>query len=81
MQGSSGLMTEYSFNVYRVQADDQLNIQLVCAGIRRITDQIFIWCMHQEITNWIFINCTRWIGIEYLVVGMMGLGRLELNIQ
>ena len=73
-------LTEYSFSVYRVQVDDQLNIQLVCSGIRQITDQIFIWCMHKQITNWIFINCTRWIGIEYLVVGMIGLGGLELNI-
>jgi hypothetical protein len=81
MQGSGGLLTKYSFGECRGQADFQLNIQLVCAGIRWITDQIFIWCMHKQITNWIFINCTRWIGIEYLVVGMIGLGRLELNIQ
>jgi hypothetical protein len=59
------------------QVDCQLNIQLVCAGIWRITDQIFIWCMHKQITNWILIDCTR---IEYLVVGMIGLGGLELNI-
>jgi hypothetical protein len=64
---------EYSFSVYRVQADDQLNIQLVCAGIWWITDQMLIWCMHKQITNW--------IGIEYLVVGMIGLSGLELNIQ
>jgi hypothetical protein len=60
------------------QADCQLNIQLVCAGIRRITDQIFIWCMHKQITNWIFIDCAR---IEYSMIGMIGLGGLELNIQ
>jgi hypothetical protein len=78
MQRSSGLLTEYSFGVCRGLVDFQLNIQLVCAGIRRITDQIFIWCMHKQITNWIFIDGTR---IEYLVVGMIGLGGLELNIQ
>ena len=64
--------------ICRGPVDFRLNIQLVCAGIRRITDQIFIGCMHKQITNWIFIDCTR---IEYLVVGMIGLGRLELNIQ
>ena len=78
MQGSGGLLTEYSFGVCRGPADFRLNIWLVCAGIRQITDQIFIWCMHKQITNWIFIYCTR---IEYLVVGMIGLGGLELNIQ
>ena len=93
MQGSSGFPTkysvgvcrdpadfptEYSFSVWMGQADCQLNIQLVCAGIQWITDQIFIWCMHKQITNWIFIDCSR---IEYLVVGMIGLGGLELNIQ
>jgi hypothetical protein len=78
MQGSGGLLTEYSFGVGRGPADFRLNIQLVCAGIRQITDQICIWCMHKQITNWIFIDCTR---IEYLVVGMIGLGGLELNIQ
>jgi hypothetical protein len=60
MQGSGGLLTkysfgecrdpadcptEYSFSVYRVQADYLLNIQLVYAGVQRITDRIFIWCM------------------------------------
>ena len=40
------LPTEYSFGVCRGQADDQLNIQLVCAGIRRISDWIFIQCMN-----------------------------------
>ena len=60
------------------QADCQLNIQLVCTGIWQITDQIFIWCMYKQITNWIFIDCTR---IEYSVVGMIGLGGLELNTQ
>jgi hypothetical protein len=64
MQGSGGLLTKYSFGVCRGLADCQLNIQLVCAGIRRITDQIFI-------------DCTR---IEYLVVGTIGLGGLELTI-
>jgi hypothetical protein len=60
-----GLLTKYSFGECRDPADCQLNIQLVCAGIQQITDQIFIWCMHKQITNWIFIDCTR---IEYLVV-------------
>jgi hypothetical protein len=69
VQGSGGLLTEYSFSVYKVQADCQLNIQLVCAGIRRITDQTIIWCMHRQMTNWIFINCARWIRIEYSIVG------------
>jgi hypothetical protein len=63
------------------QADCQLNIQLVCAAIWQITDEIFILCMHKQITNWIFINCTRWIGSEYLEVGMIRLGGSEFNIQ
>jgi hypothetical protein len=74
-------VTGYSFGVCRDPVDCQLNIHLVCAGIQQITDQIFIWYMHKQITNWIFINCTRWIRIEYLVVGMIGLSRLELNIK
>jgi hypothetical protein len=32
MQGSGGLLTEYSFGVCRGPADFRLNIQLVCAG-------------------------------------------------
>jgi hypothetical protein len=78
MQGSGGLLTKYSFGVCRGLVDFRLNIQLVCAGIQQITDQIFIWCMHKQITNWISIDCSR---IEYLVVGMIGLSGLELNIQ
>jgi len=81
MQGSGGLLikysfgeckgqaefpTEYSFSVYRVQAEmDQLNIQLVCAGIWRITDQIFIGV------------CTSRLPIGY---SLIALGGLELNI-
>ena len=53
---SGGLLTEYSFGVCRGPVDFRLNIQLVCAGIRRITDQIFIWCMHKQITNWIALE-------------------------
>jgi len=32
------------------------------------------------ITNWIFINWARWIGIEYLIVGMIGICGLEYSI-
>jgi hypothetical protein len=46
MQGSGGLLTEYSFGVCRDLADCWLNIHLVYAGIRRMTDWIFIWCMN-----------------------------------
>ena len=60
MQGSGGLPTTYSFGVCRGQvdywpdihsaygigqADFWPNIHLVYAGIRRIADWIFIWCM------------------------------------
>jgi hypothetical protein len=47
------------------QVDCQLNIQLVCAGIQRITDQIFIWC-----TGRLPIGCS-----------LIALGGLELNIK
>jgi hypothetical protein len=60
MNGSGGLLTEYSVGVCRDPADYQPHIHLVYAGVRRIT-------------NWIFINWARWIGIEYLIVGMIGL--------
>jgi hypothetical protein len=81
MNGSGGLLTEYSFGVCRDPADYQPNIHLVYAWVRRVT-------------NWIFINWAGWIGIEYLIVGMIGirgseylivgmtrLVELELNIQ
>ena len=64
MNGSGGLLTEYSVGVCRDPADYQPHIHLVYAGVRRIT-------------NWIFINWARWIGIEYLIVGMIGLSGLE----
>ena len=79
MQGSSGLPTTYSFGVCRGQvdywpdihsaygigqADFWPNIHLVYAGVR-------------QITNWIFINWAGWIGIEYLIVGMIGLSGQE----
>jgi hypothetical protein len=40
-----GYLTKYSFGVCRGQADYRPNIQLVYAGVWRITDQIFSWCM------------------------------------
>ena len=64
MNGSGGLLTEYLFGVCRTLLDYKLDIHLVYAGVRRIT-------------NWIFINWARWIGIEYLIVGMIGLSGLE----
>jgi hypothetical protein len=45
MQGSSGLLTEYSFGVCRGPADFRQNIHSVYTGFRWITDQIFSWCM------------------------------------
>jgi hypothetical protein len=57
--------------VCRDLADYQPNIHLVYAGVRRIT-------------NWIFNSQNdqiRWIGIEYLIVGMTILSGSELNIQ
>jgi len=82
MQGSGRLPTTYSFGVCRGQADywpdihsvygiGQAdfwpNIQLVYAGIRRIPDWIFIWCMQ---------------GSGRLPIGysLIELGSLELNI-
>jgi hypothetical protein len=64
MNGSDGLLTEYLFGVCRTLLDYKLDIHLVYAGVRRIT-------------NWIFINWARWIGIEYLIVGMIGLSGFE----
>ena len=61
---SGGFLTEYLFSVCRDPVDYQPNIHLVYAGVR--------W-----ISNWIFINWARWIGIEYLIVGMIGLSGLE----
>jgi hypothetical protein len=46
MNGSGGLRTEYSVGVHRDLVDYWLNIQLVCTGIRWITDWIFIGCMN-----------------------------------
>jgi len=64
MQESGGLLTEYLFNVCRDMVNYRPNIHLVYAGVR-------------QITNWIFINWARWIGIEYLIVGMIGLNGSE----
>ena len=61
---SGGLLTKYSVGVCRDPADYRPHIHLVYAGVRRIT-------------NWIFINWARWIGIEYLIVGMIGLSGPE----
>jgi hypothetical protein len=82
MQGSSGLPTTYSFGVCRGQvdywpdihsaygigqADFWPNIHLVYAGIRRIPNSIFIWCMQ---------------GSGRLPIGysLIELGSWELNI-
>jgi hypothetical protein len=54
----------HPFGVCRDPADYWPNIHLVYAGVRRIT-------------NWIFINWARWIGIEYLIVGMIRLSGPE----
>jgi hypothetical protein len=67
VQGSSRLLTEYSVDVCRDPVDYRPDIYLVYAGVR--------W-----ITNWIFNNWARWIGIEYSIVGMIGLGGSEMNI-
>ena len=45
MQGSGGLLTEYSFGVCRDPADDWLNIHLVYELVRWITYWIFSWCV------------------------------------
>jgi len=73
MQGSGGLLTKYSFDVWMGQADCWPNIHLVYARVR-------------QITNWIFNsrnNRIKQVKIEYSIVGMIRmirLGRLELNI-
>jgi hypothetical protein len=77
-QGSGRLVTKYSFGVCRVRQISDWIFSWCVQGSGGFSDWIFIQCMHKQITNWIFIDCTR---IEYLVVGMIGLGRLELNIQ
>jgi hypothetical protein len=53
--------------IVRGQADYWPNIHLVYVGV-------------MQITNWIFINWARWIGIEYSIVIMIRLGESELNI-
>jgi len=42
MQGSSGLLTEYSIGVCRGQADYWPDIHSAYAGVSQMTDQIFI---------------------------------------
>ena len=120
---SGGLLTEYSFSVCRDPVDYWQNIQSVYEWVRWIANQIFSWCMQGSgglpttysfgvcrgqadywpdihsaygigqvdfwpnihlvyggvrwITNWIFINWARWIRIEYLIVGMIGLSGPE----
>jgi hypothetical protein len=49
-----------------------------------LTKYSFGVCRVRWSTSWIFINWARWIGIEYLIVGIVGivgLSRSELNIQ
>jgi hypothetical protein len=73
------LPTKYSFHVlYAGQADYGLNIDLMYAGIRWITNQIFIWCMNGSgrlLTEYSFVVCRdladnqiRQIRIEYLII-------------
>jgi hypothetical protein len=53
-------VTEYSFGVCRDPADCRLNIHLVYAGVRWITDQIFSWCMEGSgglLTKYSFGEC------------------------
>src|ERR1700676_4877066 len=54
MQGSGGLLTEYSFGVCKGPADFRLNIHSVYARVRRISDRIFIWCMNGFPTEYSF---------------------------
>ena len=64
MQGSSGLLTKYSFGVCRGPVDFRLNIQLVCAGIRRIF-RLNIHSVYEcvrRIANWIFSWCVQGSG-------------------
>jgi hypothetical protein len=71
MNGSGGLLTEYSFSVCRDPADYQPNIHSVYAGVRRMIDWIFIPCMQGS----------GGLPIGYLIVGIIGLSRSKLNIQ
>jgi hypothetical protein len=45
VQGSGGLLTEYSFGVWIGQADFRLNIHSVYTGFRWIANWIFGWCV------------------------------------
>jgi hypothetical protein len=45
MQVSGGLWIEYSFVVCKHQVDYPPNIHSMCAGVRRMSDRIFIQCM------------------------------------
>jgi hypothetical protein len=94
MNGSGRLSTEYSVGVCRDPADYQPNIHLVYAGVRHITNWIFInWLGGLELNTNSQNDQIRWVGIEYsivdqirhirikyLILGMIGLGRLEFNI-
>jgi hypothetical protein len=64
-------LIRYSFGIWRGLADYWLNIQSVYAGVRWITDQIFIPCMHGS----------GGLPIGYSIIGMIRLGGLELDIE
>jgi hypothetical protein len=83
MNGSGGLLTEYSFGVCRDPADYQPNIHSMYAGVRRITNWIFNSWNNQIKRVKIEYSIVGMIGIhgsKYLIVGMIGLGGSEYSI-
>jgi hypothetical protein len=83
MNGSGGLLTKYSFGVCRDLADYQPNIHLVYAGVRRITNWIFNTRnnrIKQVKIEYSIVGMIEIHGSKYLIVGIIRLGRSELNI-
>jgi len=84
MQGSDGLLTEYSIGVCKGQADYWLDIQSAYVGVRRMTDQILIWNMegsNRLLTEYSISVCKgqadNQLEIEYLITEMIRLSRSE----
>jgi hypothetical protein len=57
MNGSGRLPTEYSVGVFRDPADYQPNIHSMYAGVRWMSDRIFIQCMQGSGELWTEYVC------------------------
>jgi hypothetical protein len=72
-----GFLTEYSFDGWMGQANCQLNIQLVYAGIQWMIDWIFILCMKGSgglLTKYSFsvwmVQADCWLNIQLAYAGI-----------